>query len=166
MPAKKLITSDQLEKVATAIFNGGAVRVFDVYSENNCTIQKYDDAEMVLYKLFSDLTEPRHYSFLGIRYDDFGADVETERIELNPEKFPKASFRHRCSGWGMITFHVKAVEDGVLEAVFNANSFKRAQALELTLPALGPVNAWNWHRVDSQTRRLTRVLAKLEKSRK
>ena len=83
--------------------------------------------------------------------------LKKKKTKLVPEKCNGAKIRYSVEGWGLIQFQLWLKESGLFCDI-NSNSEKRALKWESTSPELLSPNLWNWKEVQSQCRRLNRVL--------
>ena len=85
--------------------------------------------------------------------------IHIKRVELDPTKCDGATFRFKCSGWGMIQLYLYGLVHGELrESHTNHNSERRAQKWGSTYPELGDARDWDFRLVNSTSRKVNQFI--------
>ena len=166
MQREDKITFNSLEIISEAIYQGGP-EVFEAYSEFESEVP-YFPTKKALQQLIADklADNAKHkFIFCMLQYPGTNGIVRKRKVNLDPKRCDGATYRYVMEGWGLIGFHLTLTDIENISCAFTVNSEKRANNWSDTYPELGPSSSWNWSLIESNTRRLIRVLRKEAKPR-
>ena len=152
------INPENLEELIEAIFQD-APNVYEAYSIPDNDLRSFSSKSEVMEYIDEVSISREKLVYLSIHYPRANGFFLKERIDLVPEKCNGATFRFSAGGWGLIHFQLRLKENG-MTCDIKANSEKRALAWEHTHPEFKSPELWNWKEVQSQCRRLKRILKK------
>lgn len=90
-----------------------------------------------------------------------GPQFTPRKIVLDPAKCNGATFRYGAEGWGLVQLYLSGpTTNGLQLSHTNHNTQKRAEAWQLTIPELGPVEAWDFKKITAFSSRLNREIRK------
>jgi len=144
-----------LVTLSAAVFDKPNPKVVEAYSDFDNEPQEFKSSSELTEYMEQRLLLPKSFVHLFVIYPDMHGEFAKRKIDLNSNKIKKHSYRYTWDGWGMISIQLHP-NSHQLSGV-NANSVKRALKWESIHPEFGPVNAWDWKRVESHKRRLQRV---------
>lgn len=162
MQSSATISSTSLGGLLKAIFIGVEADVFSAYSEYGQPIQRFQDCTDLRKFADTTLATPKGFLNLAVRYADSGPPARIREIALNPSKCSGHTVRYSADGWGLIQIQCDAKNLPLLDCRIAVNSQKRAIAWRDNYPEMGDPGEWDWKVVEKHTRRLIRVLKKLE----
>ncbi len=100
-------------------------------------------------------------SIFSLHFLETDGYVSTVRIALKPEKCAGATWRETTRGWGLIHIQITDQSESMSKVSISVNSEKRAHTWAETITDQGDPGLWNWTAIDSQARRIIRVLRRL-----
>ncbi|MFB2642242.1 hypothetical protein ACE02D_08145 [Shewanella bicestrii] len=159
MQRSELILKEKLGMLIDSIFEGQPT-VFESYSKYDLDTCRFDRAEDLKIYVESERSKGECFIDLAIHYPATKGFVYEQQISLNSAKFNGAKLRFRTSGWGLIHFQLDFRASSKLECRIAVNSEKRALGWSSTYPDLQSPALWDWKMVETNARRLIRVLRK------
>ena len=158
MQREEVIKASSIGDVLDAICKGRPI-IFEAYSEYDSDIVKLlTKAELVQY-IERKAKDKKEFVNLLLHYPETGGLVYKRKIDLIPESCNGATARYRVEGWGLIQAQLEFDKE-TIKCRFAVNSEKRALAWAEAMQELGAPDKWQWKVVESNARRLIRVLRK------
>ena len=145
--------------IVTSIFQETAI-AYEDYSSFDSVLKKYKSAESVQGAIEQAILNNASSINFAIYYPDSKGYFLEEKKSLDPEKCNGASFRYVASGWGLIHLQIDLRNKPLANVRVTVNSEKRAHAWASSHPKYQDPSEWDWKYVESQARRLIRVLRK------
>lgn len=150
------IKREKLEGLIEAIFTGSPI-VYEAYSVPDQELRTFSSKEEVLKHINEVFDSKENLVYLSIHYPESNGYVFQKKIDLIPEKCNGARVRYSAAGWGLVQFQLWRKDAGLFCNI-GANSEKRAQKWESTIPEMKSPTLWDWKEVQKECRRLNRVL--------
>jgi hypothetical protein len=148
-------TPDDVASIMDAVL--GECRVFESYSVPDESLREFSSVSDIRDALVS--YERQGFGLMLYAPSMKGAFV-IERIHLKPGAIKGKSWREKISGWGLIQVAFGGVRGATLKpSLTNHNSERRARAWSNTVPALPPVDDWDFKEVTRISRRINRHIA-------
>ena len=148
-----------LGDIVNSIFQETAIAYQD-YSSFDSALKKYKSAESVLAAIEQAILSNDSSLNFAIYYPNSEGYFLEEKKILNPEKCNGATFRYFASGWGLVHLQIDLRNKPLANVSVKGNSEKRACAWASTHLEYQDPSEWDWKYVESQARRLIRVLRK------
>ena len=139
----------------------GRPRVYEAYSQYDAPTKVFTDADALTTHVSALRSAGNKFFNLSFHFPEADGDVSTVRIALKPEKCSGAIWREATRGWGLIHIQITDQSESMSKVSVSVNSEKRAHTWAETITDQGDPRRWNWKAVDSQARRIIRVLRRL-----
>lgn len=159
MQRSEKIDVSALDDIVISIFQENAI-AYEDYSTFDSDLKKYENAELVLEAIEQAIQTNTHSVNFAVYYPDAQGYFIKEKRKLNPEKCNGATFRYIASGWGLVHLQIDLRAKPIAIVRVAVNSEKRAQASASTYPEFKDPSEWDWKYIESQARRIIRVLRK------
>lgn len=142
------------KQVLDFVFNDLNLKVYDLYSDFGQELNEYKNTDEILNK-FQLETETHPEIFLNLWSPDFGGNMESKRITLDPRSCKGHTFRFSSEGWGLVQLYLGGITSDYLKSChLGHNSQKRALAWENTIKRTSSVEDWNWKNIEQVAKKL------------
>jgi len=160
MQREDLLPSIRVTELLRAAFDG-APAVYEAYSEFDSSTKVFRDGDALTTHVSALRALGKKWFNFSFHFPETGGEVSTVRLALKPEKCDGATWRENTRGWGLIHIQITDQPDAMSKCSVSVNSEKRAHTWAETIKDQGDPRLWNWKAVDSQARRIIRVLRRL-----
>ena len=144
------------DAVLDFVFSDLSCRVFESYSDYDADLREFTRTSEIYDRL--PLGKPSGTGpsvALQLWPIEASQNVSFKRIMLNPSKCDGHTFRYSINGWGLIQLYLGGLSPtGLVHSHTNHNSKARARKWQSNYIELGPIEAWNWDVVESESRKL------------
>jgi hypothetical protein len=160
MQREDLLPSTRVTELLEAAL-AGRPKVYEAYSEYDAPTKVFTDGDALITHVSALRSSGKSFFNFSFHFPEMDGDVSTVRIALRPEKCSGATWRETTRGWGLIHIQITDQSGSMSKVSVSVNSEKRARTWAETITDQGDPRLWNWKAVDSQARRIIRVLRRL-----
>lgn len=151
-----------LERVLEFVFASGLFEVCESYSEPGQELRHFHSSAQLAAAYPLGVCKGRSTVTLITLLAKGSGPLLVERYALTGRPYGDGAFRHKASGWGLISLQLGGLgPKGMVASYTNHNTERRARGWADQYPELGAVTAWDWARVGSASATLNRYIRKL-----
>ena len=155
MQRSEKVERSKLADIVDSVFQEAAIAY-----EDDSDLIEYENADSLLLAIEQAIHNNAHSMNFAIYYPDAKGHFFKDKKTLNPAKCNGASFRYVASGWGLVHLQLDLRNQPLVTVRVTVNSEKRATSWAATHPENQDPAEWNWKFVETQARRIIRVLRK------